>query len=156
MRIARIIPLDTARRRHSRWAVILLVRTSQTCPIASPSIDADGHGSVLYPSLDPSGFASPSTVNAPRDWQPQTPNGPGRNPYGGPPPQPSPLQQSPHEVPVSGSASPAPGGPPGSQPSLMRTSQLSSGPVPVSAYVVSNAKASLVLQQDLNLMAVGW
>lgn len=26
----------------------------------------------------------------------------------------------------------------------------------MSAYVVSNAKASLVLQQDLNLMAVGW
>ena len=38
----------------------------------------------------------------------------------------------------------------------MRTSQLSGNPTVLSTYVVTNTKASLVLQQDLNLMAVGW
>lgn len=107
---------------------------------------------------DSTGFASPSTLNTPRDWQPQTPNDPGRNAYGGPPPpQPSPLQQSSHDTQASASSSPAPGTVPGSsQPSLMRTSQLAGGPATMNTYVISNAKASLQLQQDLNLMAVGW
>jgi hypothetical protein len=136
---------------HSRLEVVLLV----SMPLVSTS-----RKTVLMRLVfsDSTGFASPSTLNTPRDWQPQTPNDPGRNAYGGPPPpQPSPLQQSSHDTQASASSSPAPGTVPGSsQPSLMRTSQLAGGPATMNTYVISNAKASLQLQQDLNLMAVGW
>lgn len=93
-----------------------------------------------------------------QEWQPSGSADPQsmHSPYVPRPPGPTPIQH--HD---SGSGSPVPGSDStgsGSQPSLMRTTQLG-GAVPspsYNPYAASNSKAALVLQQDLNLMAVGW
>lgn len=171
-------PLESDRVSPSPGAAGSMLRrgyseTSPYMPGQSPDVPSTSHLSrpqfpTRYASSgsyqpEPSPVPQYGAYNSPvhhthQDWQQPPHHDPSmmHSPYGMRPPQPTPVQHPMNESPSSASGSPMPSN--GSQPSLMRTSQLSGAPgsSPYNSYGGSNNKAALVLQQDLNLMAVGW